>query len=280
MKATGLLAIVSAAAAVAADGPSHVFANPADSAGIPSSYASAVMGRRILAMSKLATLSTVFPEDQPPSPSHEGEVARLQGGAEGLGRVPIGLMDYVADCEHDGNPTVLVIGIATTFRNVRAGSNITASMRWAPPFPPSKRISLLARIQAGVSFLSGSSSSSSPLRDTVPYSAANLPRFSLFGYLEPIEPDDEASARLGACFTQKHRDARYWLPGNRIHDSEWARLVVTRVYWVGGFGDRAYIGWIPAEEWKKVTAEEWTSIKLPGEEEGWSEWSDGDWGEL
>lgn len=37
------------------------------------------------------------------------------------------------------------------------------------------------------------------------------------------------------------------------------------MYWIGGFGDRAYIGWIPVDEWKSVSKEEWEDIRLPGE---------------
>lgn len=86
-------------------------------------------------------------------------------------------------------------------------------------------------------------------RDPVRYSAANPPRFSLLGYIEAVDGADwegrgKKAAELGQCFTRKHPDARYWLPGNRIHESHCVRLVVTHVYWVGGFGDRAYIGWI------------------------------------
>lgn len=39
------------------------------------------------------------------------------------------------------------------------------------------------------------------------------------------------------------------------------------VYWVGGFGDRAYIGWIPREVWANVTREEVEGVRLPGEKE-------------
>lgn len=81
------------------------------------------------------------------------------------------------------------------------------------------------------------------------------------------------------CFIGVHRDARWWTPGNRIHESRWVRLVVEQVYWIGGFGDRAYIGWIPVEEWRGVERSEWEGGRLPGEEQeerGWS-WS---WWEL
>lgn len=51
------------------------------------------------------------------------------------------------------------------------------------------------------------------------------------------------------------------------------RLVVDEVYWIGGFGDRAYIGWIPTEDWYSVTSEEIEAIRLPGEKKsGWASW--------
>ncbi|RGP62660.1 fmn-binding split barrel-related [Fusarium longipes] len=249
---------------------------------IPTVHESVVMARRILALTKLATLSTVFPSGHP-----NGDIAIDENRPTGLEGVPIGMMDYVADCEDEGNPTILEIKIATTFRNVRAGSNLTLSMNWVPPYPPAKRISLLSRLSAYISFLprydynsraEEKEEPSSP--DTVPYSAANLPRFALFGYLEPINTTPISAVKLAACFTRKHQDAKYWLPGNVIHESSWARLVVTKIYWVGGFGDRARIGWLPVDEWKNVNRDEWESIKLPGEERGWSEWSASTAGEL
>jgi hypothetical protein len=222
---------------------------------IPTSYESAVMGRRILALTKLGTLATIFPESG--ASPHERR-------PEGLGGVPIGLMDYFADCEEEGNPTVLAITIATTFKNAKAGSNVSLSMQWTPPYPPAKRISFWSK-------LFGTASDEPP--DTVPYSAANLPRFSLLGYIEKIPLDPAKAVSLSQCFVHTHPDSKYWLPGNPIHHSEWVRLVVTQVYWIGGFGDRAYIGWIPLEEWQKVTRKEWESIELPGEKKDWKEWS-------
>ena len=232
--------------------PQHVFSNPEeDGFQIPTSYESAVMARRILHLTPLGTLSTVFP-----SPGS------LENRPSGLHGMPIGLMDYIADCESDGNPTILAVNIATSFKNVAAGSNISLAIQWTPPYPPSKRIS----------FPYFSIFSSSDPKPT-PYSAANLPRFSLIGYLEKIHGGIAKQIQLAKCFTSVHPDAKYWLPGNRIHKSEWVRLVVTDIYWIGGFGDRAYIGWIPVEEWKNATQEEWESIRLPGEKKGWKEWS-------
>ena len=38
------------------------------------------------------------------------------------------------------------------------------------------------------------------------------------------------------------------------------------VYWIGGFGDRNFIGWFDPEEWKGVGREDWERVRLPGEE--------------
>ena len=42
--------------------------------------------------------------------------------------------------------------------------------------------------------------------------------------------------------------------------------MVEQVYWIGGFGDRAYIGWIPVDEWRVVTMGEVEGCRLVGEE--------------
>lgn len=305
--------------------PAHLFRNPdplspasAAAQRIPTSYESAVLGRRILALSPLATLSTVFPTSYAAANEDADGLPHsilLEHRPSGLGGLPIGLMDYIADCDPPstgdgndndndvGNPTILAIRIATSFKNVDAGSNMSISVSWVPPYPPEKRIESTTAGEKGVlGWLTTTrrrrwwwwwgragekqaagrkdndvpASSSSSSYDPVPYSAANLPRFSLLGYVEPIRTSSEAEASaLQSCFLKYHPDARYWLPGNRIHQSEWVRLVVTQVYWIGGFGDRAYIGWIPVEEWRNVTREEWEAVRLPGEKKGWKEWSVG-----
>ncbi|KKA28033.1 hypothetical protein TD95_005234 [Thielaviopsis punctulata] len=233
---------------------------------IPSVYESAVMGRRILGLAKLGDLATIFPS----SSSATDDASTAAAPAEVAG-MPITMMDYLADCESIGNPTLLALSIGTTFRNAAAGSNVTLSLRWIPPYAPAKRMSFLSSLASW--FVSGSSAADPAPPDTVPYSAANLPRVSLMGYIEPITPGETNHADLVKCFVNTHPDAKYWLPGNPIHHASWARLVVTQIYWVGGFGDRAYIGWIPVEDWNKVTQAEWQKIRLPGEKPGWSEWS-------
>jgi len=208
------------------------------------------MARRILYLNPLGTLSTVFPDPH----------STFEKRPSGLAGMPIGLMDYTADCESNGDPTILAINIATSIKNVAAGSNISLSIQWIPPHPPKSRIESWpfgSKVEKGV----------------LPYSAANLPRFSLLGYLEKIEKEEIEAKELRKCFTTVHPDAKYWLPGNSIHESKWVRLVVQDIYWIGGFGDRAYIGWIPVEEWRNVTREEWENVRLPGEKKGWKEWA-------
>ncbi|TAQ88687.1 hypothetical protein B7494_g2961 [Chlorociboria aeruginascens] len=251
-----LLPLVASTSLPYLEPPQYIFNNPSYSPSmntIPSSKESAILARRILHLTPLATLATTFPN------SHS-----LETRPSGLSGMPIGLMDYIADCESTGDPTILAINIATSFKNVAAGSNISVSLQWSPPYPPSSRISFFE----------------SKKKEAVPYSAANLPRFSLLGYLEVIKKEEVETLDLKGCFTDLHPDARFWLPGNSIHESEWVRLVVREIYWIGGFGDRAYIGWIPVEEWRNVTTQEWQEVRLPGEKKGWKEWAYDNLGQL
>lgn len=105
-----------------------------------------------------------------------------------------------------------------------------------------------------------------PSDDIYTYSPANMPRFSLVGYIEPIPTSEILSYDVQACFLGRHPDAEAWLPGNKIHQSWWGRLVVREVYWIGGFGDRAYIGWIPEAEWSGVGEDEVAKARLVGED--------------
>ncbi|KAJ2894990.1 hypothetical protein MKZ38_007003 [Zalerion maritima] len=273
------------------DSPEYIFSNPPVSTSeyrIPTSYESAVMGRRILALTPLGTLSTIFPSSSysssgPSNNNDNGDVSITENRPSDVGGMPVGLMDYIADCEDDdeGNPTILAIKIATSFKNARDGSNnISLSVHWTPPYPPDSRIESQATswLKSVASYMPWVTPSSRTQKSAMGagdvrthYSAANLPRFSLLGHFEPI-PDAASNSDIAKCFVHTHPDAKYWLPGNRIHSSEFVRLVVTHVYWVGGFGDRAYIGWIPVEEWNNVTREEWQDTRLPGEKKGWKEW--------
>ena len=219
----------------------HVFSNPPSTSDfhIPSIHDSAVLARRILHLSSIATLSTVFPSHYAVSEDRPSD----------MGGSPIGLTDYYAACPpYQSDPTILAVSIATSFKNAAAGSNLALSLRYHAP-PPSAR---------------------PPAKDRYTYSTANLPRFSLIGHIEALSSAEERAHNVSGCFLDRHPDAKLWTPGNKIHESYWARLVVEEIYWFGGFGDRAYIGWIPEEVWRNVSMHEVESARLPGEE-GWEE---------
>jgi hypothetical protein len=235
LKPATLLSLVSTTTAFNLPSPRHLFSNPPSSndLSIPTVHESAVQARRILRLESTGTLSTVFPNTPHATENRPSDVSGQ----------PIGLFEYYADCEPEtGNPTILAITIATSFKNVDAGSNITLSLRWHS-------------------------------QDSTWRSPASLPRFSLLGRLEDLSSDDlKDNPLVPACYLKYHPDAVAWLPGNRIHESKWVRLVVEEIYWIGGFGDRAYIGWIPKDEWNSVTKDEIESIRLPGEKNGWGGW--------
>ncbi|KAH0846580.1 hypothetical protein FOPE_12112 [Fonsecaea pedrosoi] len=215
------------------DGEKGTYHHDFPTMSIPSRYYSTVLGRRLLALSSHGVLTSVFPSNLS-APGH--------GPPENVADTPIGLPEYIASCEEpSGNPTILSLKISTATRNAAAGSNVSLSLSWWDEYI----------------HLTGKS----------PWALANLPRLSLTGYLEEIDDDDTDPKALETCFVRKHRDSVMWLPGRKwaAHESIWTRLVVTQAYWIGGFGDRNYIGWFDPEEWRSVKKEQWEAVRLPGE---------------
>ncbi|KAF2717018.1 hypothetical protein K431DRAFT_288893 [Polychaeton citri CBS 116435] len=221
---------------------------------IPTVYESTVQARRILHLTKTGTLTTVFPED---TASRDDDAETFENRPAGIGGTPIGLMEYVTDCPDPegnyGNPTMLAINIATPYKNYYRGSNISLSLQWWPD----QTYSYFAN------------------DIPTPHTPAALPRFSLIGRLESVDLQSIEGRKAQACFLKSHPDSVLWQPGNDIHESHYVRLVVDHVYWFGGFGDRARIGWLPIEDWRSITLEEIENIRLPGEKkkaDGW--WRD------
>ena len=222
---------------------------------------SAILARRLLRQSSIGTLSTVFPEHAPSWPARPPNLAGL----------PIGLPDYVADCEREqelgstscGNPTLLAFDIATNFRNAAAGSNVSLTLQWVKP-AERKRSS-----NRGTGIDNDAKASEREERDM--YSQAAMPRVALLGYIEYIHPSttkaNSTIEQIRECFVNAHPDAASWVPDakDKIHESHWVRLVVEQIYWVGGFGNVAYIGWIPVSVWQSVTEGEIKKAILPGE---------------
>lgn len=262
----GTLLSAASALSVSHTEPQHVFSNPPFDEQywrIPSVHESAVMARRILHLASQGTLVTSFPgKDSKSNMIGEQDVEALWGLPTGLEGSPIGLMEYIADCENDGNPTLLAIDIATPFRNYKAGSNVSLSVRWWPT--QTHTYSFWGNTDVEVSDI------------PTPHTPAALPRFSLHGRLEEFDMRDVSNAKIAMCFVRKHPDSVLWQPGNDVHTSKYVRFVVEEVFWFGGFGDRARIGWLPVEEWRNVTKEEIEELRLPGEKKqkssGWKEW--------
>ena len=234
--------------------PQHVLSNPDvhdEEFEFPTVRESIAMARKIMHLTTIGTLVSVFPE---PTSSDVDELQRRPSELDGS---PIGLMEYYADCDPlSGNPILLGINIATPFRNYAAGSNISLSIRW---WPKRKNTYSLFRDDDD--------------EIVTPHTPAALPRFSLHGRLEPITADKANS--IQACFLRAHPDSVFWQPGNDIHESHYVQLVVEHVYWFGGFGDRARIQWLPMEEWRNLTMDEIIKPKLPGERKAkswWGEW--------
>jgi hypothetical protein len=205
---------------------------------IPSQYTSTLLARRLLALSPTGVLSTIFP---PSNKSSSTELHPLSSPPSSVASTPIALPDYLADCEDTGNPTLLALSVSTSTRNAVAGSNVSLSISWWDTY--------------------------SRLTHRDPWSAANLPRASLIGYLEEMSEKDIKSKNIVACYAGVHRDSRLWLPGDSraAHQGVWMRLIVQEVYWIGGFGDRNYIGWFDPEEWRDIRRKDWGEVRLPGE---------------
>lgn len=143
-------------------------------------------------------------------------------------QTPVSFMEYYADCDDDGTLTLLSLAIGSSFRNIAAGSAASLSVRVGdhavndhvdPHYPGG-----------------------------IVTSPAGSPRISLYGKFEDALPEDHA--RLASCFLKRHPDAKWWLPGNPIHSSKWTQFKVEGAYFLGGFGDRAFIGDIPVDLYK------------------------------
>lgn len=71
------------------------------------------------------------------------------------------------------------------------------------------------------------------------------PRGIFFGKLRELHLSHENAKRLAGHFLIRHPDARHWLPDDHeshVHDTRWFEFEVQSVYFVGGFGDRSFIG--------------------------------------
>lgn len=75
---------------------------------------------------------------------------------------------------------------------------------------------------------------------------ASKRRTVLYGKVKHVEASEDTAKALHKCFVAHHADAAYWTPGSDAspHTALWVRFQPERIYYVGGFGDEHYIGWI------------------------------------
>lgn len=148
--------------------------------------------------------------------------------------LPVSFMEYYADCDNDGTLTLLSLSIGSSFRNVAAGSPASLSIR------------------VGDHAVNDDVNPHYP--GGIVNSPAGSPRISLQGKFQDVDVTEHA--RLTQCFLKRHPDAKWWLPGNPVHTSKWTQFKVDEVYFLGGFGDRAYIGKIPIELYQESLPQE------------------------
>ncbi|KNC96756.1 uncharacterized protein SPPG_07963 [Spizellomyces punctatus DAOM BR117] len=145
-----------------------------------------------------------------------GELATVMAPGVRAGRkhYPFSTPEYVSDeCPSSGSPLLYLVTWGTHARNVRASPHASVSFRH-PNFtltPPDSRGEL------------------------------DEARVSLLGDLVRVEGDDEIK-KAQECFFARHPDAKEF-----PHHSAFYRLEVQDVRWIGGFGDRHFNGWIPAD---------------------------------
>lgn len=82
------------------------------------------------------------------------------------------------------------------------------------------------------------------------------PRETLFGKLRKLDLDPADEEKLASHFVKRHPDARHWLPDKEdshvhVHDTLWVEFNVEKLYFVGGFGDRSFIGNITGDKYHR-----------------------------
>jgi len=131
-----------------------------------------------------------------------------------LGGQSFVLQEYYASCLRNGSLTLLVLPISTHSKNILRSPDRSASL---------------------------SVTSDSP--------AARNARVSLIGNVTIFEREQDIPDLqfIRHCYLEKHPDAKSWLPedDDAAHISYWGRFDPQNVYFVGGFGDEHYIGFIP-----------------------------------
>ncbi|GMG19891.1 unnamed protein product [Ambrosiozyma monospora] len=139
---------------------------------------------------------------------------------------PVSFVEYYADCDNDGKPIMLVVDMSSSNRNIEQGSKASLSINVG---------NHQIKDKVDPHYIGG-----------IVGSTAGSPRVNFKGKFVDYEG---SQTLVGACFAKRHRDSVVWYPNNPIHSSHWSKFEIEEVYFVGGFGDRAYIGILPVDEY-------------------------------
>lgn len=144
------------------------------------------------------------------------------GNYEGF---PAGQIEYYIDnAEEDATLLLIAVDMSSAFRNINNGSPSSLSIRTGDQ-PDGQ----------------------TPLR------AAAAKRIILYGEFDYVEP----SIKAKAAFFAAHPDALEWAPGvPGFHKTQWIKFTITGIHYIGGFGDRHYIGSIPVDKYTEAPVEE------------------------
>ncbi|KAI0062409.1 hypothetical protein BV25DRAFT_1825385 [Artomyces pyxidatus] len=125
---------------------------------------------------------------------------------------PYSMQEYYANCHANGSLTLIVLPISRHTQNILHSPSHSASI---------------------------SVSSDPP--------AAARARVALMGSVTLLPDDSPESEALKDCYLAQHPDAVEWIPGDDegAHVAYWGIFDPHTVYFVGGFGDEHYIGYVP-----------------------------------
>ncbi|KAH8827188.1 pyridoxamine 5'-phosphate oxidase-domain-containing protein [Flagelloscypha sp. PMI_526] len=149
---------------------------------------------------------------------------------------PFALQEYYASCHQNGTLTLLFLPISRHSQNILHTDGHAASITITSTRPAARnaRVSLLGNVTI--------------FEDT------------------PTVPELQ---RIKQCYLNIHPDAKWWLPDDdgAAHISYWAFFHPHSVYFVGGFGDKHYIGWVPLDLYHDSGLQGTSSQKGPSEQQ-------------
>ncbi|KAI0081231.1 hypothetical protein K474DRAFT_1656712 [Panus rudis PR-1116 ss-1] len=139
-----------------------------------------------------------------------------------LAGLPFSLQEYYASCHQNGSLTLLFLPISRHSQNILQSPTHAASISVGSEHPTASR-----------------------------------PRVAFMGNVTVFRSlnDTPNKEEIQSCYLEKHPDARWWLPGPKEpHIAYWARFDPHTIYYVGGFGNLHYIGYIPLDVYQNATS--------------------------